>query len=198
LPTKRIVTFLHFFFLGLIVIITPTRIGRWANDLAIRLRDMGPAGMAILALMVGASAFPPSLPCVILMFRGSPRFAPSIVRFRRLDDPHRLHIRHVARFPPGGMRIHDGGCDRFPLRQSRLIQAQISVCADGDIKTFFLKWVKKQSKSNDKWDAFGKVMAAKGLPLVIMIRYCPLPWAVGNGLFAVRRTTLYSCLAESS
>jgi hypothetical protein len=28
-------------------------------------------------------------------------------------------------------------------------------------------------------------MDNKGLPLIIMIRYCPLPWAIGNGLFAV-------------
>ena len=51
---SRIITFLHLFFLGLIIIITPARIGEWLNDLAIRLRSMGPWGMAILALMVGA------------------------------------------------------------------------------------------------------------------------------------------------
>ena len=27
---------------------------------------------------------------------------------------------------------------------------------------------------------------AKGLPLIIMIRWCPLPFAINNGLFAVR------------
>jgi hypothetical protein len=36
-----------------------------------------------------------------------------------------------------------------------------------------------------KWDAFGNVMKHKGLPLIIMIRYSPIPWAIGNGLFAV-------------
>ena len=40
-------------------------------------------------------------------------------------------------------------------------------------------------------------MSAKGLPLVIMIRYCPLPWAVGNGLFAVSLNgTHYSILSN--
>jgi len=39
-------------------------------------------------------------------------------------------------------------------------------------------------KSNKQWEAFGHVMREKGLPLVIMIRYCPLPWAIANGLFA--------------
>ncbi len=42
------------------------------------------------------------------------------------------------------------------------------------------------SGKNDKWEAFGHVMKNKGLPLVIMIRWCPLPFAIGNGLFAVR------------
>ena len=39
-------------------------------------------------------------------------------------------------------------------------------------------------KPNRKWDAFGRVMREKGTVLVCMIRYCPIPWAVGNGLFA--------------
>ncbi|ORY28780.1 hypothetical protein BCR39DRAFT_533830 [Naematelia encephala] len=50
------------------------------------------------------------------------------------------------------------------------------------IRSFFLHWIRKYS--NPKWEAFANVMRAKGLPLVIMIRYCPLPWAMGNGLFA--------------
>ena len=50
----RGITFLHFFFLGLIIILTPTRIGGWLNSFAIHLRGMGAGGMAILALMVGA------------------------------------------------------------------------------------------------------------------------------------------------
>ncbi|KAK8844057.1 hypothetical protein IAR55_006851 [Kwoniella newhampshirensis] len=48
------------------------------------------------------------------------------------------------------------------------------------VRAFFLGYIGR----NDKWDAFGHVMRSKGLPLVIMIRYCPIPWAVGNGLFA--------------
>ena len=40
-------------------------------------------------------------------------------------------------------------------------------------------------KMGPKWDAFGHVMKHKGLPLIIMIRYSPIPWAIGNGLFAV-------------
>jgi uncharacterized membrane protein YdjX (TVP38/TMEM64 family) len=58
------------------------------------------------------------------------------------------------------------------------------------VRRFFLGWVKK--RSNAKWDAFGRVMKEKGLPLVIMIRWCPLPWALSNGLFAV------SCFEISS
>lgn len=39
-------------------------------------------------------------------------------------------------------------------------------------------------RSNPKWDAFARVMREKGTVLICMIRYCPLPWAMGNGLFA--------------
>lgn len=49
-----------------------------------------------------------------------------------------------------------------------------------DEQTFFPK-----VKMGTKWDAFGNVMKHKGLPLIIMIRYSPIPWAIGNGLFAV-------------
>lgn len=40
-------------------------------------------------------------------------------------------------------------------------------------------------RSHPSWDAFGRVMRDKGTILVIMISYCPMPWAIGNGLFAV-------------
>ena len=51
-------------------------------------------------------------------------------------------------------------------------------------QTFFLGWTQRTIK-NPQWEAFGKVMKAKGLPLIIMIRACPIPWAIGNALFAV-------------
>ncbi|WVN87883.1 uncharacterized protein L203_103080 [Cryptococcus depauperatus CBS 7841] len=65
-----------------------------------------------------------------------------------------------------------------------LIAAVASMLGAGiaflSVRRFFLGIIKK----NDKWEAFGHVMRAKGLPLVIMIRYCPIPWGIGNGLFA--------------
>ncbi|GMK57137.1 hypothetical protein CspeluHIS016_0309770 [Cutaneotrichosporon spelunceum] len=53
------------------------------------------------------------------------------------------------------------------------------------IRYFFLDWMRKFGANKSKqWEAFGCVMRDKGLPLIIMIRWCPLPWGVGNGLFA--------------
>lgn len=53
-------------------------------------------------------------------------------------------------------------------------------------QTFFLDWMRRfGSSKNKQWEAFGRVMRDKGWPLVVMIRWCPLPWAIGNGLFAV-------------
>ncbi|RSH95018.1 Tlg2-vesicle protein [Saitozyma podzolica] len=48
------------------------------------------------------------------------------------------------------------------------------------VRTFFPGII----RSHPSWDAFGRVMREKGTILVIMIRYCPMPWAIGNGLFA--------------
>lgn len=54
------------------------------------------------------------------------------------------------------------------------------------VRTFFLEWMRKfGSGKNKQWQAFGHVMRERGWPLVAMIRWCPLPWAIGNGLFAV-------------
>jgi uncharacterized membrane protein YdjX (TVP38/TMEM64 family) len=56
-------------------------------------------------------------------------------------------------------------------------------------QTFFLDWMRRFGASKNKqWEAFGHVMREKGWPLVAMIRWCPLPWAIGNGLFAVGLT----------
>lgn len=40
-------------------------------------------------------------------------------------------------------------------------------------------------------------MKHKGLPLIIMIRYSPIPWAIGNGLFAVSKKTEQRIARES-
>lgn len=53
------------------------------------------------------------------------------------------------------------------------------------VRTFFSKWMQSfGAEKSEKWQAFSHVVKAKGLPLIIMIRWCPLPWAIGNGLFA--------------
>lgn len=57
-----------------------------------------------------------------------------------------------------------------------------------------MNWIKKKT-TNEKFVAFGHVMKAKGLPLVIMIRYCPIPWALENGLFAVSYTAAHRVIS---
>ncbi|GHJ88103.1 hypothetical protein NliqN6_4505 [Naganishia liquefaciens] len=61
------------------------------------------------------------------------------------------------------------------------------------VRTFFLQWMKQfGSGKSDKWDAFSHVVKAKGTILIIMIRWCPLPWALGNGLFASIESVSFS------
>lgn len=66
------------------------------------------------------------------------------------------------------------------------IRVSLTERSGSNAKHFFLDWMRKfGSSKNKQWEAFGCVMRDKGWPLVAMIRWCPLPWAIGNGLFAV-------------
>ena len=51
----RAVTIIQIIVVLAIIIITPHRIGRWFNELSIKLRAMGFGGMLFCALLVGKS-----------------------------------------------------------------------------------------------------------------------------------------------
>ncbi|WVQ63886.1 uncharacterized protein L199_002042 [Kwoniella botswanensis] len=139
------ITFMHFLMLALVIIITPTRIGLFFNNLGLKLREMGWKGMVLCGLFCILSSHPP-----LFGFMGSLT---------------------LIGFTYGMM---PGAIIAFVASMMGSIISFLSV------RTFFLGYLGK----NEKWEAFGNVMRAKGLPLVIMIRYCPIPWAIGNGLFA--------------
>jgi len=53
------------------------------------------------------------------------------------------------------------------------------------LRLVFQKRLRALSKGNEKWEALEAVIAAKGLPLIILIRISPLPpWVYSNTLFA--------------
>ncbi|KAJ7699990.1 Golgi apparatus membrane protein TVP38 [Mycena rosella] len=53
------------------------------------------------------------------------------------------------------------------------------------LRLVFKKRLSTLSKGNEKWQALEAVIAAKGLPLIILIRMSPLPpWVYSNTLFA--------------
>ncbi|WVR09045.1 hypothetical protein IAU60_006105 [Kwoniella sp. DSM 27419] len=139
------ITFMHVLMLALVIIITPTGIGRFFTNLAIKLRGLGWKGMILCCLFTILSSHPPlfgfmgSLTLIGFTYGVWPGFLLSFV--------------------------------------SSMLGAAVSFIS---VRTFFLGYISR----NDKWDAFGHVMRAKGLPLIIMIRYCPIPWNIGNGLFA--------------
>ncbi|WVF65529.1 hypothetical protein IAT40_000257 [Kwoniella sp. CBS 6097] len=142
---SRFITFMHVLMLALVIIITPTGIGRFFTNLALRLRELGWKGMVLCCLISILSSHPPlfgfmgSLTLIGFTYGVWPGFLLSFI--------------------------------------SSMLGAGLSFIS---VRTFFLGYISK----NDKWDAFGHVMRAKGLPLIIMIRYCPIPWNIGNGLFA--------------
>ncbi|KAJ9096762.1 hypothetical protein QFC21_005032 [Naganishia friedmannii] len=77
----------------------------------------------------------------------------------------------------------------FGLWPGALLSVAASITGAGvaflSVRTFFLKWMQQfGSGKSDKWEAFSHVVKAKGTILIIMIRWCPFPWALGNGLFA--------------
>ncbi|RXK38968.1 hypothetical protein M231_03698 [Tremella mesenterica] len=131
--------------LAAVIIITPSRIGRWFNSVALSIQSLGPWGMLVCAAMVVLSSHPPLF-----------GFAASMTLIGFIYGIHPGFLLACASSMTGGA---------------------ISFLS---VRRFFHGII----KPNEKWEAFGHVMKAKGLPLVIMIRYCPLPWAVGNGLFA--------------
>ncbi|WWC91199.1 uncharacterized protein L201_006141 [Kwoniella dendrophila CBS 6074] len=141
------ITFMHFLMLALVIIITPTRIGLFFNNLGLRLREMGWKGVVICGLFCILSSHPP-----LFGFMGSL----TLIGFTY------------------GMKT--GAMISIVASMLGSIISFISV------RTFFLSYL--DFGKNEKWEAFGNVMRVKGLPLVIMIRYCPIPWAIGNGLFA--------------
>ncbi|KAJ7507704.1 hypothetical protein B0H11DRAFT_1968193 [Mycena galericulata] len=53
------------------------------------------------------------------------------------------------------------------------------------LRLAFRERLRGLSKGNEKWEALEAVIAAKGLPLIILIRMSPLPpWVYSNTLFA--------------
>ncbi|KAB5595470.1 hypothetical protein CTheo_1147 [Ceratobasidium theobromae] len=52
------------------------------------------------------------------------------------------------------------------------------------MRYFFREKVRSFTQKNDKWRALEAVIAAKGLPLIVLIRLAPLPWTYSNALFA--------------
>ncbi|KAK4687680.1 hypothetical protein P7C73_g2419, partial [Tremellales sp. Uapishka_1] len=144
------ITFMHFLVLGLIILITPTRIGVFFNDIALRVRNMGVGGMFLLAACVILASHPP-----LFGFSGSM----TLIGFTYGIWPGFL----IASL-------------------SSMVGAAIAFIS---VRLFFLNWMRKFGNSkNKKWEAFGHVMKAKGTLLIIMIRWCPIPFAIGNGLFA--------------
>lgn len=53
------------------------------------------------------------------------------------------------------------------------------------LRYLFRERVRKFTQKQEKWRALEAVIAAKGLPLIILIRLAPLPWTYSNALFAV-------------
>ncbi|KAK7061640.1 hypothetical protein R3P38DRAFT_2830664 [Favolaschia claudopus] len=70
----------------------------------------------------------------------------------------------------------------FIAAPASLVGAVIVFCT---LRYSFKERLRAFSKSNEKWQALETVIAAKGLPLIILIRMSPLPpWVYSNILFA--------------
>jgi len=53
------------------------------------------------------------------------------------------------------------------------------------LRFIFKARLKRLSETNDRWRALEEVVEAKGLPLIILIRFSPVPpWVYSNALFA--------------
>ncbi|QRV72470.1 Golgi apparatus membrane protein TVP38 [Ceratobasidium sp. AG-Ba] len=52
------------------------------------------------------------------------------------------------------------------------------------LRYFFRERVRRLTQRQEKWRALEAVIAAKGLPLIMLIRWAPIPWTYSNALFA--------------
>ncbi|KDQ20769.1 hypothetical protein BOTBODRAFT_26787 [Botryobasidium botryosum FD-172 SS1] len=52
------------------------------------------------------------------------------------------------------------------------------------LRLFFRKKVKNWTQNVKKWEALESVIEARGLPLIILIRWAPLPWVYSNSFFS--------------
>ncbi|KAJ7937144.1 hypothetical protein B0H13DRAFT_1944449 [Mycena leptocephala] len=67
------------------------------------------------------------------------------------------------------------------------------------LRLSFKERLRRMSKGNEKWQALEAVIAAKGLPLIILIRMSPLPpWVYSNIFFAsIKSVSLWQFLAAT-
>jgi len=52
------------------------------------------------------------------------------------------------------------------------------------LRLLFKNRLKLWAAKSERWKAFDEVIRAKGLPLIILIRSCPIPWVYSNAFFA--------------
>ena len=171
-----------------LIIITPTRIMQWFNNFGLRIRGMGVKGWFLCILLVGTSDHHAG--SVLELLICSLGITSSAFWLRWIHVTYWFYVRHLARIFNCFIRLYVGRGDRFLVSQSESCRI-LDRPEVADSQTFFPK-----VKMGTKWDAFGNVMKYKGLPLIIMIRYSPIPWAIGNGLFAVSQ--LYCVLTQAN
>jgi hypothetical protein len=150
-----------------LIIITPKRIARWFHDLGMGIKDMGWKGTVLLMLCVGEY---------------------HLFQHATDTDTPAVASSHPPLFGFSATMSLIGFS--YGLWWGMFIGGLASLIGGAlawfSIRTFFHDWMRKFGSSNNKqWEAFGHVMREKGWPLVALIRWCPLPWNIGNGLFAV-------------
>ena len=52
------------------------------------------------------------------------------------------------------------------------------------LRLLFKQRIKDWTQRKTPWLAMEQVIRSKGLPLIILIRMCPIPWVYSNALFA--------------
>jgi len=68
------------------------------------------------------------------------------------------------------------------------------------LRYLFGDWLRSWSKKNETWQALETVIAAKGLPLIILVRLSPFPpWVYSNSLFAsIQSVTVWQFMVATT
>ncbi|KAL7413395.1 hypothetical protein BDY24DRAFT_389928 [Mrakia frigida] len=160
-----ILVLFHVVLISGIIAIGPVRIGNFFTRLAASIQALGAPGYLLVGGMVALSAIPP-----FFGFASSLTFAGFTYGL-----PRGIPIAFLGTLSGSSIAFF---LYRYVFRKQ--FGKMMGTGANGG-----------QGREGGKWEAFQAVVKSKSLPLLIALRWCPLPFALSNGFYASLEAVSY-------